>query len=137
MRIRKGATEMFKIGDLIIYSAQGICHIDNICEKTYLNMTKDYYVLHPLDNPKLKISIPVDIDEVMMLSIIDKEDAEKLINSFRLPGIDWIDKNNHRFQVYSNIVKQGNRKEISMIANTLIREELKAESEGKKFGEVY
>lgn len=51
---------MFDIGDLIIYSGQGICHIDDICAKTYLDVTEAYYVLHPIENCKLTISIPVD-----------------------------------------------------------------------------
>ncbi|MEH7306801.1 CarD family transcriptional regulator [Neobacillus drentensis] len=51
---------MFNNGDLVIYSAHGICKIDDICEKTIAGMTKTYYELHPLDhNHQLTISVPV------------------------------------------------------------------------------
>ena len=39
---------MFNIGDVVIYSAHGISKIDNICEKTFSNVTKTYYELLPL-----------------------------------------------------------------------------------------
>jgi CarD family transcriptional regulator len=126
---------MFNIGDLIIYSGQGICSIDDICERTFLGVTKSYYVLHPIENSSLKISAPVDNDKVMMLELINKNEAEEIIESFRLPGIGWIEIASHRIQGYSEIVKKGNRKEISQIANTLMRKKYKAELSGKKLYE--
>jgi len=126
---------MFNIGDLIIYSEQGICHIDEICEKTFMGVTRKYYVLHPIDNCRLEISIPVDSDKVMMLELIQREEAEEIIESFKLPGLDWIEINTFRMQTYSGIVKQGDRKEISKIANTLMVKKHQCEALGKKFYE--
>lgn len=126
---------MFNIGDLIIYSGQGICRIDEICEKTYLGSARSYYVLHPIENRDLEISIPVDNDKVMMLRLIDRDEAKNIMESFKLPGIDWIDKANQRVHIYSNIVKTGNRKEISKITNTLMRAKIEIENNGKKFDE--
>jgi len=123
---------MFNVGDLIIYSAQGICRIDDICAKTYWGITKDYYVLHPIENCKLTISIPVD-NKVIMLGLIDKNEAEEIIESFKLPGINWIELCSERAQVYLEIVRKGNRKEISKIVNTLIRKKHRADISGKKF----
>ncbi|MDF2672478.1 MAG: CarD family transcriptional regulator [Clostridiales bacterium] len=118
---------MFNIGDLIIYSAQGVCHIDDICEKTYAGVTRNYYILHPMNNTKLKISTPVDNDKVAMLELIDRNEAVEIIESFKLPGIDWIELSGQRNQMYSEIVKKGNRLEISSIVNTLMRKKHKAE----------
>lgn len=126
---------MFNIGDLIIYSAQGICSIDNIEEKTFFGDTKEYYILHPVENPKLQISIPVDNDKVVMLEMLNKEKAEEILESFKGPGIEWIEVDSHRYEVYSDFVKKGNRKEIAKIGNTLIRQRIKIEAEGKKFHE--
>lgn len=115
---------MFDIGDLIIYSSHGICRIDNICEKTYLGSTQDYYVLHPIENCNLKISIPVDNNKVIMLGLLNREEAEEIIESFNLPGANWIELHNERNNIYSNIVKSGNRKEIAKIVNILMRKKL-------------
>ncbi len=126
---------MFNIGDVIIYSGQGICCIDDICEKTYGDVTKDYYILHPIENCKLTINIPVGNDKVIMLGLIDRNEAEEIIESFKLPGISWIDICSQRAQSYHGIVRKGNRKEISSIVNTLMRKKYKADISGKKFYE--
>jgi CarD family transcriptional regulator len=126
---------MFSIGDLIIYSAHGICRIDDICEKTYMGDTKYYYDLHPIENCKLKISTPVDNEKVTMMDLIDRKEAEEILESFKLPGVKWIELGNERVQKYSDMVKHGERKEISMILNTLMRIKYKAEIRQKKFHE--
>ena len=124
---------MFNVGDLIMYSTHGICQIDEICEKTYLDVTKIYYVLHPLNNNKLKISTPVDNDKVMMVEIMDKERAEAILESFKLPGIEWIENNKERNKVYSDIVNSGNREEISKILSTLKQKNQEAIDDKVKF----
>jgi CarD family transcriptional regulator len=126
---------MFNIGDLIIYSAHGICHIDDICEKTYSGITKSYYILHPVQDNKLTINIPVDNDKVTMLKLIDRDEAEEIIESFKLPGIDWIELSNQRTEIYAGIVKSGNRTEICKLLNTLMRKNYEAEINGKKLYE--
>lgn len=126
---------MFNIGKLVVYSSRGICCIYDICEKTYFGVTKNYYVLYPIEDSKLRISIAVDNDKVTMLELLTKEEAEEIVESFRLPGINWIEPDNERNQIYSDIVKKGNRKEISKIANTLMREKIKIKKHGNKFYE--
>lgn len=133
----KGVNLMLNIGELIIYSGHGICKVDDICDKTYLGNTKTYYVLHPLVNShQLTISTPVDNEKVTMTRLIEKNQAEEILESFNWPGVDWIEKNHLRIQVYNDIVKTGNRKEIAKVANTLIRKKHELEMNGKKFGEL-
>lgn len=123
---------MFNIGDLIIYSAQGICQIDDICKKTCFGATKDYYILHPIQDIKLTIYIPVDNDKVVMMGLVHRDEAEEIIESFKLPGTSWVDISSQRAEIYNAIVKRGNRKEISKVLNTLIRKKYEADINGKK-----
>lgn len=74
---------MFKVGDLIIYSGQGICRIDDICKQRFLGEAKDYYVLHPIASPSLKTSTPVDNDKVLMLELINMDEALEIIEASR------------------------------------------------------
>lgn len=127
---------MFNIGDKIIYSAQGICQIDDICEKNFSGAIKKYYVLHPLDNCKLNISIPVDTDKVTMLELMEKDEAEEILETFRQPQKNCLEPGNHRYQAYSQVVRDGNRKEISQIANNLMREKYDIEKSGKKYRQM-
>ncbi|MBT2681278.1 CarD family transcriptional regulator [Bacillus sp. ISL-35] len=127
---------MFSIGDMVIYSAHGICKIDDICEKTVLGVTRPYYVLHPMnDNHHLTLSVPVHSDKVALHEMVHKEDAEEILDSFRNPGVDWNDKPNVRHNLFSNIVSNGDRMEIARLINTLMRKKIEAEQNEKKLYE--
>lgn len=130
-----GGKGMFNVGDLIIYSSHGLCHIDDISEKTFSGVTKTYYVLHPLNNEKLEISTPVDNKSISMLEIMNKEEAEEILNLFTLPGIEWIEKSNQRTQAYSEIARKGTRQDIAKIVNTLMVKRYEFELIDKKFPE--
>ena len=119
--MERGVNGMFNIGDVIIYSAHGLCKIDNICEKTFSDVTRTYYVLHPLEQLNLTISTPIDTDKVIMLKTLDSEEAEDILQSFKQPGIERIQDIRKRAITYNGIVKTGNRKRIATIANTLMR----------------
>ena len=74
---------MFTIGDLVIYSAHGVCRIDNICDKTISDVTRKYYELHPVDgNYRLAISVPVDSNKNLLTEIMDKEKANEILEIF-------------------------------------------------------
>jgi Transcriptional regulators, similar to M. xanthus CarD len=126
---------MFEVGNLIIYSSHGICRIDGISEKDISGVSRYYYDLHPLRSAGLKISIPVDNQSILMLDLIDKDEAEEIIQSFRLPGVDWIEKSTDRNHVYSNIINTGNRQEIAKVINTLMRQKHKVELNHKKLSQ--
>jgi CarD family transcriptional regulator len=123
---------MFNIGDVIIYSTHGLSQIDDICEKTISNVTRTYYVLHPLGQANLTISTPVDNEKVIMLKQLNHDEAVEILQSFKFPGTEWIVDVRQRNKEYHKIVNTGNRKEIAKIANTLMRKELEFTLKGKK-----
>lgn len=122
---------MFKIGDTVIYSAHGLCKIDDICEKTISGVTRTYYVLHPLAQSNLTISTPVDNKNVIH-EMMDEEEAQDLLQSFKEPGVDWIQDVKPRNAKYTKIIKSGDRRGIAGIANTLMRKSLEASLDKKK-----
>ncbi|MCM3764947.1 CarD family transcriptional regulator [Neobacillus niacini] len=123
---------MFHIGDVIIYSEHGLCEIEDICEKTIYDVTRTYYVMHPLGDTKLTISTPVDSDKVLMLELLNRDDAMEIIDSFKEPGAKWIEDIRQRNMKYHTVVKSGNRKDIAQIANTLMRKEREFGQNNKK-----
>ena len=123
---------MFNIGDVIIYSSHGLCQIDDICEKTYGDTTGTYYVLHPLENTRLIINIPIDSDQVVMQNVLEKEEAEEVLHTFQQPGIEWIENARERTKKYKSLVKKGDRNVIAQVAVTLMRKKREATKEEKK-----
>nr|WP_106782457.1 CarD family transcriptional regulator [Lysinibacillus timonensis] len=123
---------MYNVGDLIIYSSHGICEIDDITEKSFFNDTKTYYVMHPLNNEKLVINIPINSDKINLTEMVDKQTALMLISTFKTPGVEWIEKSTHRAHIYSTAIKKGDRFEIAKILNTLMTKQLEEERNGNK-----
>lgn len=115
---------MYKIGDIIVYSAHGLCQIDDICERTVLGETRTYYVMHPLDDKDLTISCPVDSDKVLMLSALEADEAAEILQSFRSPGLPWVDDYRQRTARYREYMNSGDRMTIARMANTLMYKEL-------------
>lgn len=126
---------MFKKGDLVLYSSHGVCKIDDVCEKKISYVTKSYYTLHPMGDKNLKISIPVDNDKVSISELLTQEEAGEILESFKDEGVDWIDIDKDRSEKYNEIIKQGDRTEIAKIANTMMKEKISLENNGKKFHE--
>jgi len=124
--------EMFHIGDIIVYSVHGLSRIDDICEKTYFDETKLYYVLHPLDNTTLTISTPVDNEKVLMLKMMNREQSKEILQSFKQPGTDWIEEPRQRVRKYKETVHTGDRKEIAKIVNTMLRKSVELKQKEKK-----
>lgn len=128
--------DLFKAGDLIIYSTHGVCRIDDISDKTVAGETKSYYTLHPINNSqKLQISIPVDNDNVMMLTLLEADEALEILESFRSPGVEWNPHSNNRNREFLNVVHSGNRHEIAQVVNTLSRRQIEALQANKKLYE--
>ncbi|MEH7379464.1 CarD family transcriptional regulator [Bacillus sp. JJ1533] len=126
---------MFNIGDLVIYSNMGICRIDDICEKTYSGITRKYYIMSPIEDSTLTIQNPVDNDRILMKGIIGKSESEEILDSFKLPGVQWIDNGSERHKKYSEIVSSGDRKEISGVLNTIMSKKYEFELIDKKLSE--
>ncbi|MFC4409635.1 CarD family transcriptional regulator [Chungangia koreensis] len=126
---------MFNIGDLTIYSSLGICKIEDICEKDFNGETKNYYVLHPMQNPTLTINAPVGSEKLKMYEMMSKKEAQVILESFAGPGAEWIEKVTARQHAYIQIINSGDRKEIAKVGNTLIRKKLELQAINKKQSE--
>jgi CarD family transcriptional regulator len=123
---------MFDIGDVIIYSEHGLCQIDDICDKTIAGVTRTYYIMHPLDENNLQISTPINNDKVLMLRTMEHDEAEQLLESFKQPGIAWIEEPKQRTIQYMQLIQTGNRKDISKIVITLMRKGTELKLNGKR-----
>jgi len=124
---------MYSVGDVVIYSSHGLCSIEDICEQTFSDITKTYYVLHPLNDSKLTIRTPIDNAKKQLRDIIKKDEALKILHSFTSPGVEWIEQNTHRMRSHIEIIKSGDRQKQANLLNTLLRKKLEFLAIEKKF----
>lgn len=50
---------MYRVDDLVLYSAQGVCKITDITTKKINGEVNEYYILKPVYNENAVISVPV------------------------------------------------------------------------------
>ena len=76
---------MFKIGDKVVYK-RNVCVVKDIKLNKFTN--KECYILIPIDDDSLKITVPVELGDNEIRSVISKEEVENIISN--IPSIDVI-----------------------------------------------
>lgn len=105
---------MYKINSFIVYGKK-VCKIADIRKNRFNN--EDYYLLIPIDDPSLKIEIPVSNKLKNTRELISKEDIFKVINN--IPNIETI-KIDERFleNEYKNLLASGTHEDLIKIIKT-------------------
>lgn len=82
---------MFKINDRVVYK-RNVCIIEDIAINKFSK--KECYYLKPIDDDSLKITVPVELGESEIRSVISKEEVEKII--LNIPYIEVINPINEK-----------------------------------------
>jgi CarD family transcriptional regulator len=122
---------MFKKGDLIIYSNYGVCIVDEISDNIFDNEKTLLYIMHPI-NGKSKIMTPVDNKKVRMRAIMPCKEAELHFNALSTDNRLWISEKKKRDQLYTQILRDGEPELLVKMINALIFEDKEKISVGKR-----
>ena len=123
---------MFKSGDYVVNSNNGICKIDGIVTMNTQNGNKEYYLLIPLNEQTAKIYIPVDVADQRIRYAMNKEQAMQLINGIKSIHETYIENEKEREKVYKAAVSSCNPQKLVGIIKTLYLRRLEREKSGKK-----
>lgn len=121
---------MFHVGEYLVYK-RDVCKVEEIKEKYMKEM--DYYVLTPIEDPTLTISIPFTNSQIRPL--ISKERVEEIIAS--IPSIEVINSEDRMIESeYRNLLNSEDHKDlIRIIKTTYLRNKERLEN-NKKIGET-
>jgi CarD family transcriptional regulator len=112
---------MFNIGDLLFYGTNGVCRVSEICSSPFDSSdTRSFYKLTPIaENTSLVIYTPVENTQVVMRSLISKEEAEALLA--RIPSIEKVAVaiEKHRKDAYRETIREGNPEGFVKIIKTV------------------
>ena len=123
---------MFKPGDYVVNSNNGICKIDGVVTMNTPNGNKEYYLLIPLHEPTAKIYIPLDSAAQRIRYAMSKEEATQLINSVKNINETYIENEKEREKIYKTAVSSCNPQKLVGIIKTLYLRRLEREKTGKK-----
>jgi len=120
---------MFKVGEYVVYK-RNVCIVKEI--KDIIN--NKYYVLKPIDDKSLTISVLVNNKISALRKIISKEDCEKSIKS--IPNIEIIKTNDKLIEnEYKKLINTGKHEDLIKIIKTTYTRNNERISNHKKIGE--
>lgn len=123
---------MFKSGDYVVNSNNGICKIDGTVTMNTPNGNKEYYLLIPLNEPSAKIYIPVDVADQRIRYAMNKEQAIQLINDIKSIHETYIENEKEREKVYKAAISSCDPQKLVGIIKTLYLRRLEREQSGKR-----
>ena len=125
---------MFRVNDVIIYGAQGVCKIVGTEEKTVGGKKKTYFVLKPVNDKASTIFAPTDNELVLqkMRRLLTKEEILKLIDSMTEENAVWIPNENERKELYKSILATGDHMELIKMIKAIYAHKKEREAEGKR-----
>lgn len=129
---------MFNIGDLIIYSGEGVCKVEEIGNPVIGGKTADrlYYTLSPLYRSG-RVLAPVE-GKVFMRPVMSREDAMALIEAIPATEEEACEERNLRMltEHYQTRLQQYDPMELVRVIKSVQKKRELALSRGKKLGQI-
>ena len=123
---------MFSVGDKIVYPMHGAGVIDAIEEKEILGEKQSYYILKMPGEVKVMVPI-LTAEEHGIRNVIDKAEAEKVINVLEQDETEMEKNWNKRYRENMDKMKSGNIYEIAdVVRNLSFKQKEKGLSTGEK-----
>ncbi|MDD6571666.1 MAG: CarD family transcriptional regulator [Thermoflexaceae bacterium] len=125
---------MFAVGDYVVYGSNGICMVRDISKIDIPGAPGDriYYLLSPVGSKDSKIYSPVDNTKVIMRRILNKEEAQELLEG--ISDIPEIPAGNDKLMElkYKEIISSCDLCQLVSLIKTIRRKRNKRLMEGKK-----
>ena len=127
---------MHKIGDNILYGANGVMTIVDIREESIGDVSRKYYVLHPtLLRSESLTFVPADNEKLVsaMRPLLTKDEIMALIHGAKdTPPLDWVNENRARSESFKRIMESGDRVKMISMIRAINDSGARREAEGKK-----
>lgn len=114
---------MFKKGEIVVYSATGVCRIEDLCEKQFGSFSAQYYVLKPLMQRSSTVFVPTSNAALTskIHAILTKNELEKAIAAAKIDVSNIAESENERRQRFDGILQSGDRTQLVLMVWELYR----------------
>lgn len=124
---------VYNIGDKIVYPVHGAGVIESIEDREIMGEKKEYYIMRmPIGD--MQVMIPVaNAQEIGIRDVIDKEEADKVIKSFKECSTEMDSNWNKRSRENTAKIKSGNIYEVAQVVKSLMfRDKTRGLSTGER-----
>lgn len=125
---------MFKVNDVVVYGAQGVCQIIGTEERKIDGENKKYFVLKPKNDKGATCYVPTWNEKALskMRKVMTKEDVDALIDLMPNKKPAWIENENERREIYKRILTSVDQAAILSMTQALFLRKKEREAEGKR-----
>jgi CarD family transcriptional regulator len=125
---------MFKKGEMIMCGGHGVCRVVDIVGNPIdrLDIKRKFYVLEPVFEKSSTVYVPVDSDKVVMRNIMNKAEAEELIDRVTMIEGVGIKEEKNREEAYKEAIRTYDCQSLVRIIKTLYLRKQNRLREGKK-----
>ncbi|MCR5174427.1 MAG: CarD family transcriptional regulator [Oscillospiraceae bacterium] len=125
---------MFRVGEVVLFGAEGVFRVDEIAPKKIGKTVTEYYVLRSLYRSSNVLYIPVGHGglEEKMYPVMSRKEIDELIDRLPSAGVSWVDNENERKLRFKEILSCGDRMAVAGLIKTLYEHRLNQEKTGKK-----
>ncbi len=127
---------MYKIGDDVIYSSQGVYRVVDIREETALGEVRNYYVLSESDSSSSSaVFVPVggETEKTVLRPLMSESDALILIDRYdTIPPCEWINDTRPRAAAFKKLIDSGDRISLISLIKSIDSKQAERTREGKK-----
>jgi CarD family transcriptional regulator len=111
----------YQINDTVFYGTNGVCRISAIEQLSFSDDPDDYYILRPVYNAASTIYVPLGNPTLCgrMRPLITEDRLTELFRRMTDEVPDWIEDNNRRRAVYSEILQTAEPEEVLAVLRTL------------------
>lgn len=127
---------MYKIGDNIVYGANGVMTIVDIREDSISGDVKEYYILREYGKANSSLTfVPMDNEKLVqaMHPVLSRDEALfAVVRAASMPDIEWVPDGRARSEKYKGILRNADRSEILSMIRTIYNTGLRRAAIGKK-----
>ncbi len=125
---------MFKVNDIVVYGAQGVCEIIGIEGQKIGGENKKFFVLKPKNDNGATFYVPTWNEKAWskMRKVMTKKDIDDLIDSMPNKKPTWIANESDRKERYKRILASGDQAAIISMVQALFFHKKEREAEGKR-----
>lgn len=125
---------MFELNDVVLYGTQGVCKVEEICDKKIGGIIIQYYVLRPVSGTNITCYVPVKNEKLVakMRPVLSRDQVENIIDSTSDIDTIWIPDDNARKAAYQQIIYDGDRTQLVALMKTLYIHQHNQVEQGKR-----
>lgn len=125
---------MFQVGETVTYGTSGACRITALENKRYGDKNVDCFVLKPVYDESLTITVPTGNPLLMakMHEVMTKDEAMDLIHEMNGESADYEPDMNARKLIYSDALRSGDRRSLVRMIKSIYHFKRERLANGKR-----